>query len=137
MAKNSIGWLLFRCFSVFIDLRSLYEDIKKNPEAKKISTVMGKKALVYWAVSLVCILLTGGLVIWGSSMLKTALIVFGIIIIIAAVILAIYAVGYFLISLNATIKQLCLNHRAIGWIVLSLLILTLAATTAVVILIVT
>ena len=35
MAKNSIGWLLFRCFSVFIDLRSLYEDIKKNPEAKK------------------------------------------------------------------------------------------------------
>lgn len=125
--NNSLGRLLFRCFSSFLDLRVLYNDIKNNPEAKKTSTVLGKKAILYWVGFILTLALGGGLIFWGSTMLNSALAIFGIVIMVAGIGTAFYALMFFIISLNATIKQLCLNRKATGWVALSLLILTIVA----------
>lgn len=127
MANNSLGKILFHGFSTFLDLRTLYNDIKNNPEAKKTSTVLGKKAIGFWIGFILSLAAGGGLIFWGISMFQSIYIIFGIILLVAGVSIAGYSLLFLVVSINATIKQLCLNRKVVGWVALSLHIITIIA----------
>ena len=110
--------------------RSDYNRIKADDELRKTSTLLGKRAIVYNIIMLVFMGGAAGLAIFGFTLtgLATILCIAG------AVILYVAMLPYLILSLNLAIKQLCLNKRAIGWIMLILpLLITIGSVVAVII----
>lgn len=114
----------------FAMARSDYNRIKADDELRKTSTLLGKRAIVYNIIMLVFMGGAAGLAIFGFTLtgLATILCIAG------AVILYVAMLPYLILSLNLAIKQLCLNKRAIGWIMLILpLLITIGSVVAVII----
>lgn len=126
MAKSRYLFIL-NFVSKMLDIRTSYNDIKNNADAKKVSTLLGKRGLRY----IISFLLTagiGGIVVsYFLKYIDTLAIIFAILGIILGVSLIIISIFYVLLGLSCTIKQLKLNKKAIGWIDLVLIMLSLIA----------
>ncbi|MDE6104902.1 MAG: hypothetical protein K2G38_04400 [Clostridia bacterium] len=123
---NIIGFILTK----FVDTREIYNNLKKDPEERKITTYMGRHALLY--IILFAVLFIGGpsLAIWCASSFISTNPIFGIVLLIVGVVVALYGLVLIPIILNYTIKQLILNRRAIGWIALILFLVVIAVGVA-------
>lgn len=119
---NIFGFILTN----FVDTREVYNNLKEDAEERKITTYMGKRALLY--TILFAFLFIGGpsLAIWCASSLISTRPLLGIVLLIAGVVIAVYGLVLFPIILNYIIKQLILNKRAIGWIALVLFLVVIA-----------
>ncbi len=126
MSKNSIS--ILHLIEKMVDIRMKYREIKNNAEERPKSTVMGRTAIQYNIVFLICVTCGVGLLIVGASLLDSIGVIFGIIIAFAGAVFTLVSFVYLLLALNCAIKQMILNKRAIGWVslVLTLLILTAA-----------
>lgn len=123
---NIIGFLL----SKFADTREIYNNLKKDPEERKVTTYMGRHALLY--IILFAVLFIGGpsLTIWCASSFISEHVLWGVILLILGIVIALYGLILIPIILNYTIKQLVLNKRAIGWIALILFLVVIAVGVA-------
>lgn len=111
-----------------IDARIRFNELKKDDEARKVTTEMGKKALIYNIVLLIFLGAATALVIWGVTIEAT----WRIALFVAAGILAVAMIPYFILVFNFSIKQLCLNKRAIGWVSLIMpFVITIAVAVAI------
>lgn len=129
MTRRDWNYIFF-----FIDrfamARNDYNRIKADDELRKTSTLLGKRAIVYNIIMLIFMGGAAGLAIFGLSLTGIAT----ILCIAGAVILYVSMLPYLILSLNLAIKQLCLNKRAIGWIMLILpLLITIGSVVAVII----
>lgn len=129
MTRRDWNYIFF-----FIDrfamARNDYNRIKADDELRKTSTLLGKRAIVYNIIMLIFMGGAAGLAIFGLSLTGIAT----ILCIAGAVILYVAMLPYLILSLNLAIKQLCLNKRAIGWIMLILpLLITIGSVVAVII----
>lgn len=129
MTRRDWNYIFF-----FIDrfamARNDYNRIKADDELKKTSTLLGKRAIVYNIIMLIFMGGAAGLAIFGLTLtgLATILCIAG------AVILYVAMLPYLVLSLNLAIKQLCLNKKAIGWVMLILpLLITIGSVVAVII----
>lgn len=129
MTRRDWNYIFF-----FIDrfamARNDYNRIKADDELKKTSTLLGKRAIVYNIIMLIFMGGAAGLAIFGLTLsgLATILCIAG------AVILYVSMLPYLVLSLNLAIKQLCLNKKAIGWVMLILpLLITIGSVVAVII----
>ena len=103
--------------------RENYDRIKQDEEERKTSTLLGRRALSY---DIVLLIFWGGaaaLVIWGITMASG----WKYVLYIVAALFALTMIPFCILALNFSIKQLCLNKRAIGWISLLLPLLILIA----------
>jgi len=118
---KTIGWL-FKLILKLADIRVLYEQIKANPESKKVSTVLGKKALLY-NISFIILgtLSIMGTIYFGKTVGTLAFLI-GIIGIIVSISTLVVSLQLLVLALSCTIKQLALNRKFIGWFNLILLI---------------
>lgn len=114
----------------FLDTREIYNNLKNDPEERKVTTYLGKRALLYSI--LFAIIFIGGpsLTIWCATSFLSEHVFLGILILLAGIIIAIYGLILIPIILNYTIKQLILNRRAIGWIALFLFLIIIAVGVA-------
>lgn len=133
MKKSFIPFLYL--LDRFIVLRATYNDIKANPESKKISTVLGTKALIYDILFSVTVGIALALVFLANS-LEDSGALFGVILLVVAAAIVLYSLSYFILGLNCSIKQLLLNRRAIGWITLVLTLSILIAAIVVLVIII-
>lgn len=119
---NIFGFILTK----FVDTREVYNNLKNDPEERKVTTYMGKRALLYSL--LFALLFIGGpsLTIWCASSFISESPVLGIVLLITGVVVALYGLILIPIILNYIIKQLILNRRAIGWIALILFLIIIA-----------
>lgn len=129
MTRRDWNYIFF-----FIDrfamARNDYNRIKADDELRKTSTLLGKRAIVYNIIMLIFMGGAAGLAIFGLTLTGIAT----ILCIAGAVILYVSMLPYLILSLNLAIKQLCLNKRAIGWIMLILpLLITIGSVVAVII----
>lgn len=129
MTRRDWNYIFF-----FIDrfamARNDYNRIKADEELRKTSTLLGKRAIVYNIIMLIFMGGAAGLAIFGLTLsgLATILCIAG------AVILYVAMLPYLVLSLNLAIKQLCLNKKAIGWVMLILpLLITIGSVVAVII----
>lgn len=129
MTRRDWNYIFF-----FIDrfamARNDYNRIKADDELRKTSTLLGKRAIVYNIIMLIFMGGAAGLAIFGLTLTGIAT----ILCIAGAVILYVSMLPYLILSLNLAIKQLCLNKKAIGWIMLILpLLITIGSVVAVII----
>lgn len=129
MTRRDWNYIFF-----FIDrfalARNDYNRIKADAELRKTSTLLGKRAVVYNIIMLVFMGGTAALAIFGLTLtgLATILCIAGAVILYAAML------PYLILTLNLAIKQLCLNKKAIGWIMLILpLLITIGSVVAVIV----
>ena len=123
MDENQRNFLFF-FFDRLLFARTKYEEIKQDEEKRKISTSLGRRALFYGVLILIFVGGAAAMLIWGISLEETwkqALIIVG------AILIVLIMIPFYILALNLSIKQLCLNKRAIGWISLLLPILTTIA----------
>lgn len=120
-------WFFFDRFS---QAREDYNRIKADDELRKTSTLLGKRAIVYNIIMLIFMGGAAALAIFGLTLSGIAT----ILCIAGAIILYVPMLPYLALSLNLAIKQLCLNKRAIGWIMLILpLLITVGSVAAIII----
>lgn len=129
MTRRDWNYIFF-----FIDrfamARNDYNRIKADEELRKTSTLLGKRAIVYNIIMLIFMGGAAGLAIFGLTLTGIAT----ILCIAGAVILYVAMLPYLILSLNLAIKQLCLNKKAIGWVMLILpLLITIGSVVAVII----
>ena len=127
MANNKgIFSLIFKIFDKFVDIRVAYNDIKSNPEAKKTSTVLAKRSILYSIIGAVVFAISFALIFWGFSLVDSASVFFGIMLIILGISMIFYPLAFLILSLNLVIKQLLLNKKPLGFIALSIFLLMIA-----------
>ena len=132
--KNIAPWIKF--FVGLLDIRSQYEEIKNNEDAKKVSTLLGWKAVKYCVLLVVFAAVAIGLAMWGVPYLNDIGFFLGIISIIIAIVFALYIPAFFAFALSCSLKQIKLNRKPIGIFAFILTLLLLAvAIVAVVVLI--
>lgn len=129
MTRRDWNYIFF-----FIDrfalARNDYNRIKADAELRKTSTLLGKRSIVYNIIMLVFMGGAAALAIFGLTLtgLATILCIAGAVILYAAML------PYLILTLNLAIKQLCLNKKAIGWIMLILpLLITIGSLVAVIV----
>lgn len=123
MDKDTAHSILF-FIDRMIEARETYDILKEDENERKTSTVLGRRALHYGIILLIFLGGATALTIWAL----TLKLVWQIILIALAVIVALAMIPYFIIALNFSIKQFRLNKRAIGWISLLLSLLTVIAS---------
>ena len=102
--------------------REKYNEIKNSGE-RRTSTLLGRRALVYDVILLIFVGGAAALAIWGITLESG----WKIALFILAGILFVAMIPFYVLALNFSVKQLCLNKRPIGWIALLLpLMLTVA-----------
>ncbi len=127
MANNKgIFSLIFKIFDKFVDIRVAYNDIKSNPEAKKTSTVLAKRSILYSIIGAVVFAISFALIFWGFSLVNNASVFFGIVLIILGISMIFYPLACYILSLNLVIKQLLLNKKPLGFVALSIFLLMIA-----------
>lgn len=117
-----------KLFGKYLDIKSTFNEIKSNPEAKQSSTLLGKKAIWYNVWFLVTAAACVALMYFCISSVSSGNI-FAIIGIIFGVLTIICSLSFLLLALVCTICQLRLNKKPIGWVSLALLIVILASLT--------
>lgn len=121
--KHENFWYVF---SRLVDIGAEYELIKNDESLRENSTLLGRWAIKY---NIIFFILFGGAVavaIWAASMLETAAL-FGIILIIAAGVLAVTSLMYAVLAFACSINQLRLNKKPIGVITLLIPIIIIVA----------
>lgn len=127
MAKSKgIFSFLYKIFGKFVDIKVAYNDIKANPEAKQTSTVLAKKSILYSIIGAVVFAISFALIFWGFSLVDSASVFFGIVLIILGISMIFYPLAFIILSLNLVIKQLLLNKKPLGFIALSIFLLMIA-----------
>ena len=129
--KNIMPWIKF--FVGLLDIRAQYEEIKKNEEARKVSTLLGWKAIKYCVLLITFAAAAIGLTMWGMSYLNNIAFFFGVILIILAIAFALYIPAFLAFALSCSVKQVKLNRKFIGIFSLILTLLLIAATGAAVV----
>ena len=127
MDKDTTVSILF-FLDKMIYAREKYNEIKANDNERKISTLLGRRALIYDIILLVFVGGATAFAIWGiaiESGWRIALFI------LAGIILA-AMIPFYILAFNFSIKQLCLNKRPIGWVSLLIpIILTIAAAVSI------
>ncbi|MCH5160242.1 MAG: hypothetical protein J1F66_05315 [Clostridiales bacterium] len=118
MDKHTVESILF-FFDRMIEAREKYNAIKQNEAERQTSTLLGRRALYYDIILLIFVGGAAALAIWGMTIESG----WRIALYILAGIIAVAMIPFYIIAFNFSIKQLCLNKRAIGWITLLLPIL--------------
>ena len=108
-----------------INIRTIYEDIKQNEESKKVSTVLGKKAIGYCFLFALFVAIAVGLGKWGYQYIHTPAFFLGVIIIVIAIVFGLYSISFLLFAFSCAMKQIRLNRRPVGVIALILTLLLL------------
>ena len=119
MKKHSI-LSLFKFGELLVNARIAYNNVKNDEEAKKTATMFGKRSLLYFLAFALFSALAIGIILWSVKNFVSSLIFVAIIGFVAAVYLSIYAIGFYILSLNLAIKQKLLNNKAVGIIALVL-----------------
>lgn len=123
--KNILSLLKF--VELLVNARIAYNNIKEDEEAKKTADMFGKRSLVYFLVFALVGGAAAGLIVWAVNNFASTLVLLAIGAIILAIYMAVYALGYFILSFNLAIKQKRLNNKAVGIIALTLNILVIVA----------
>ena len=126
MKKQNILSLL-KFAELLVNARVAYNNVKNDEEAKKTANMFGKRSLVYFAVFAALGGIAGALIYWSVTHFVSTLIFVAILGFVASVYLALYALGFYILSFNLAIKQKKLNNKAVGIIALVLNILVLVA----------
>ena len=126
MKKQNILSLL-KFAELLVNARVAYNNVKNDEEAKKTANMFGKRSLVYFAVFAALGDIAGALIYWSVTHFVSTLIFVAILGFVASVYLALYALGFYILSFNLAIKQKKLNNKAVGIIALVLNILVLVA----------
>ena len=126
--------LIFRLGSAHvINSRLMYNNLKKDDYARQHTTLLGKRALRH----LLCFAIAAACAIWLiSSMFSLAYqgkILLAILAVVGGIYVAAYGILFLPLAINLTVKQLRLNKKAIGWVDLVILLLTIIAIIAVII----
>lgn len=117
------------------NIRTIYEEIKQNEESKKVSVVLGKKALGYCFLFTLFVTIAVALGYWGAQYVQTIAFLFGIVLIVIAIGCGLYALSFLAFALSCSMKQIRLNRRPIGVfaLVLTLIfVIVVAAMTVIV-----
>lgn len=126
MKKQNVLSLL-KFAELLVNARIAYNNVKNDEEAKKTVNMFGKRSLVYFAVFAVLGGIAAAIIYWSVTHFASTLIFVAILGFIASVYLALYALGFYILSFNLAIKQKKLNNKAVGIIALVLNILVLVA----------
>ena len=129
MKSNIAPWL--RLIFGLAEIRTQYEEIKRNEESKKVSVMLGWKAIKYCFWFAVFVAMAVGLGYWGMSYINTIAFFFGIILIVLAIGIGLYALAFLLFALSCSIKQIKLNRRPIGIFALVLTLVFVAAVSVI------
>lgn len=114
-----------------VNIRTIYEEIKHNEESKKVSVVLGKKALGYCFLFALFVSVAAALAYWGSQYVETIAFFFGIILIVIAIGCGLYALSFLAFAFSCSMKQIRLNRKPIGIFALVLTLLLVAVVIAV------
>ena len=127
MQKDTVDSILF-FMDRLVYARECYDRLKQDPEQRKTNTTLGVRALIYDIILLIFVGGAAALTCWGSTMASG----WQIAIFILAGILFLAMIPFYILAFNFSIKQLCLNKRAIGWISLLLpILLTIAVAVSI------
>ena len=126
MKKQNVLSLL-KFAELLVNARIAYNNVKNDEEAKKTANMFGKRSLVYFAVFAVLGSLAGFIIYWSVTHFVSTLIFVAILGFVVSVYLALYALGFYILSFNLAIKQKKLNKKAVGIIALVLNIMVLVA----------
>ena len=123
MQKDTVDSILF-FMDRMIFARECYDRLKQDPAERKTNTVLGARALIYDLILLSFVGGAAALACWGITMASG----WKIAIFILAGIIFLAMIPFYILAFNFSIKQLCLNKRAVGWISLHIpILLTIAA----------
>lgn len=125
LSKNLLFFLTF--ISKTDSLRMTYKDIKSNPESKQISTVMGKKASKYNITFLITVALSVLSAYYMVQLFSSGGILLGILLLGCAIGLGLWSINVAILAFVATIFQLRLNKKPIGYINLAFSIIIVLA----------
>ena len=114
--KNPLN--LFKFVELLVNARIAYNNVKNDEEAKKTTTIFGKRSLVYVFIFALMAAGATALIYWGIVNFATSWIFLAIFAFVISVYLVIYAIGMFVLSLNLAIKQISLNKKPVGIIAL-------------------
>lgn len=118
---------LFKFAELLINARVAYNNVKNDEETKKNVATFGQRSLVYFLVFALVGGAAAGLIVWGVNHFLSTLLLVAIGAMVLAVYLALYALGFFILSFNLAIKQKKLNNKVVGIIALVLNILVIVA----------
>ncbi len=133
MSKNFTFWS--GMIGRMLNIRVAYDEIKNNPEAKPVSTLLGKKATKYNILFLIMMGLCIATMVGVVEMLTSGGVFIAILLIALAVLFAVMGVGMVILALMCSIYQLRLNKKPTGYVNLIFSILVLVLTIVGVILI--
>ncbi len=126
MKKQNILSLL-KFAELLVNARLAYNQIKDDEEAKKTADMFGKRSLVYYFVFLGLGVLAGLLIYWSVTHFVSTLILVAIFGFVISLYMALYALGFYILSFNLAIKQRKLNKKAVGMVAFVLNILVIVA----------
>ena len=125
MAGNNNFFNLLRFFGKLIDDRITFQNLKVNPDARKVTTTFGWTAILNSVVFAILASLGAILLSAGISSMGDIGFILGVFAIILGVAFLVASLEFLVFALSHTIKQLVLNRRAISWIALAIFIICL------------
>ena len=130
MSKGN-GILRFLNFIVKIgDDRMMYNNIKKDPELRKISTHFGWTSIMYSLLFLACG--GGGGVLTYYSFTHNMGIILNIFGIVLGIGLVLFSLEAFYFALSHAIKQMVINRRFVSWLALIVFVISTVATAVII-----
>lgn len=118
---------LFKFIELLVNARIAYNNVKNDEEAKKTADMFGKRSLVYFLVFALIGGAAAGIIYWSVTHFASTLVFIAILGFVASLYMAVYALGFFILSFNLAIKQKRLNNKAVGIVALVLNITILVA----------
>ena len=128
MKDNSFLKLLIDMFYEFTDIKTKSAEIGANEQSKKESTLLAKKSIKFSVVTIILALLSGLCFYGGIKLLDGVLFALGIVLIVMGGAIAIYVLGYYILSLISIIKQYSFNNKGVTTFALVLNILSVVVT---------
>jgi len=126
MKKQNVLSLL-KFAELLVNARIAYNNVKNDEETKKTADMFGKRSLVYFLVFMLVGGAAAGIIYWSVTHFVSTLVLVAILGFVVALYMAVYALGFFILSFNLAIKQKRLNNKAVGIIALVLNILVIVA----------
>lgn len=126
MKKQNVLSLL-KFVELLVNARIAYNNVKNDEETKKTADMFGKRSLVYFLVFMLVGGAAAGIIYWSVTHFMSTLVLVAILGFVVALYMAVYALGFFILSFNLAIKQKRLNNKAVGIIALVLNILVIVA----------
>ena len=126
MKKQNVLSLL-KFVELLVNARIAYNNVKNDEETKKTADMFGKRSLVYFLVFMLVGGAAAAIIYWSVTHFVSTLVFVAILGFVVALYMAVYALGFFILSFNLAIKQKRLNNKAVGIIALVLNILVIVA----------